>query len=1004
MCIEIIFLIAIFCWLIILENKVKALNDKNEELEINLHRYETLLESIEYEMENNYSKRNSEAHVAQNTTESAQVQEQNNVNTHNYSQVQEAIQTHQNKEETNNESGINKALSTLNQKRKLDQKDSISESSNINAETNKETTVKKEVHQKDFKDSTVKEEIHQNNYNYNNAHAKPKSSPEPQPPKEPISFVQIFSWIGGFILLLGIIFWIKYALENNIISPDMRVALGTIAGIIMWAVGAFLLKKPEVKTTADTLCACGLCTCYSAFFAAYYFYHLAPASITFILLSIVALASFATAVWKNAQYIGVLAQIIGFVTPYLFPFDSSLIWFLLAYAAIINVTAVAASLYRNWPHQLYTGLVFTFLSFIGIVNTGSTLQLTLYASLFILLYTGVASSKEKKHLMHFSFIFAFICLFFIALRTSSIRYEDLPYILSFASVFSILFGLLSIWNKNNELCFATLGFAFAAFILVAFTGSFKALLAFIVFISVFFGILTARTKQPYLQIGTIVLTILASLVLFVEQFMTNTETQYLPYYAGFAVFFTIFFGIIAFIQKNSTLLINTIVFSFVTFTLLLPYKNNQAYVLSIASAFTIFFGILSYKLHNKNSQYVTITFTAVSSLLLSILSIVQSSPSMNLILAYTMLAIIYYYFFAAKEKNDVLFTSSSILMAPPLFLFSADCYFTEKANMLLYWIFGWSTLVTLAIYFLKNYFGTNKSAWVNTVICNIYSAVLIKIAAETISKSTEIAAGSIALILSVIYAYLTYIFAKSCNLDEENDKFKLSCFICAPITLITLAIILHSTNEWRTMAFALEGLSLIVLWHYLKVGILQNIGLGLMAVVTIRLLFNPFVETYYPQTQLIFNWYLYTYTICAAILFIGSSFWREKEESSVPQIMRAVSAIIIFALINIEIANYFAQGRGLSFNFCGGLAEAAAYTIAWALYGALCMFNSTKQNRYPLRIGIGLISLALLKLFLSDIWMLSAGLRIIVLIGVAIILLAVSFIYQQFQKMKESVK
>ncbi len=327
MCIEIIFLIAIFCWLIILENKVKTLNDKNEELEINLHRYETLLESIEYEMENNYSKRKSETHIYQNTTESAQVQEQNTVNTQNFSQVQEEIQTHQNKEETNNESGINKALSTLNQKRKLDQKDSISESSNINAETNKETTVKKEVHQKDFKDSTVKKEIHQNNYNYNNAHAKPQSSPEPQPPKEPISFVQIFSWIGGFILLLGIIFWIKYALENNIISPDMRVALGTIAGIIMWAAGAFLLKKPEVKTTADTLCACGLCTCYSAFFAAYYFYHLAPASITFILLSIVALASFATAVWKNAQYLGVLAQIIGFVTPYLFPFDSSLIWF-----------------------------------------------------------------------------------------------------------------------------------------------------------------------------------------------------------------------------------------------------------------------------------------------------------------------------------------------------------------------------------------------------------------------------------------------------------------------------------------------------------------------------------------------------------------------------------------------------------------------------------------------------------------------------------------------------
>ena len=203
------------------------------------------------------------------------------------------------------------------------------------------------------------------------------------------------------------------------------------------------------------------------------------------------------------------------------------------------------------------------------------------------------------------------------------------------------------------------------------------------------------------------------------------------------------------------------------------------------------------------------------------------------------------------------------------------------------------------------------------------------------------------------------------------------------------------------MAFAIEGLSLITLWHYLKVDNIQNIGFGLMIVVAVRLLFNPFIGDYYPQTQVIFNWYLYTYVICAAMLLIGSYLWRNKDDpNQIPQIMRAISGIIIFALINIEIANYFANGKGLTFHFCGGVAEAAAYTIAWSLFGALCMFNSSPENRLPLKAGIGLISLALLKLFLSDIWMLSSGLRIVVLIGVAIILLTVSFIYQQFKRQK----
>ena len=968
-------------WIIQLQVRFESLNQKFNQLLEEFDENKALLKSLKHKIKN--SAVSSDTNDSQKATESSEVQE-----------TISTKQTQQNIDETNKEPGINKALSILKEKKDINHNDSLSsiESSNVNAETNSESTTKPA--------SSIEKEIPQNNYK--EASETQDSSPklqEPQTPKEPISFVQIFSWVGGFILLLGIIFWIKYALENNLISPDTRIALGTIAGITLWIAGA-LLKKPEVKTTSDTLCACGLCTCYSAWFAAYYFYNIAPASLTFILLSLVALASFATAVWKNAQYIGVLAQAIGFVTPFLFPTNSEQIWFLLAYAGIINVTAVAAALFRNWPNQLYTGLVFTFMSFIGIINTSEPIQLTLFASIFILLYTAVAARKNNKTLMYCSFVFTFIGLFVLAFRTHSLKIDSLPYIIAFTSLFSICFGILSSWKKNNELCFATLGFAFSAFVLIAFTGSFKALLAFIAFIMLFFGILTAIMKQPYLQIGAIVLSTLGSIVLFTELGMTNTNTEYLSYYAGFAVFFTVFFGIIAFIQKNSTLLINTIAFSFITFTLLLPYKDNQNYVIPIAAVFTLFFSILSYKLHNKTSQYVSVGFTSLSAILLSIASLLHTNLSMNLVLAYTLSATVLYYFIAAKEKNGTIFTLSSASMAIPMVLFTAETIFTKTSNEMLYWSFGWSTVITTAIYILRNKFEKNKSAWISSIIWNIFAAFLINIKSSFLQEATKISAGSVAIAISVIYAYLVYTFVKSCNLADDNDKFKLSSLICAPITFITLAITMHSTNEWETMAFALEGLALIVLWHYLKVNILQNIGLGLMSIVTIRLLFNPYVEEYHEETMLIFNWYLFTYTLCAIILFVGSRFWRQEEKDTVPTIMRAVSGIIIFALINIEIANYFAKGKGLSFNFCGGLAEAAAYTIAWALYGAICMFNSSSKNSWLLKVGIGLISLSLLKLFLADIWNLSSGLRIIVLIGVAVILLAISFIYQQFKKQK----
>ena len=68
-----------------------------------------------------------------------------------------------------------------------------------------------------------------------------------------------------------------------------------------------------------------------------------------------------------------------------------------------------------------------------------------------------------------------------------------------------------------------------------------------------------------------------------------------------------------------------------------------------------------------------------------------------------------------------------------------------------------------------------------------------------------------------------------------------------------------------------------------------------------------------------------------------------------------------------------------------------------------CPFCVNKKDSWLLQTGIGLITLSVLKLFISDIWLLSSGLRILVLIGVSIIMLVVSFIYQQFKKKSDCV-
>ena len=48
------------------------------------------------------------------------------------------------------------------------------------------------------------------------------------------------------------------------------------------------------------------------------------------------------------------------------------------------------------------------------------------------------------------------------------------------------------------------------------------------------------------------------------------------------------------------------------------------------------------------------------------------------------------------------------------------------------------------------------------------------------------------------------------------------------------------------------------------------------------------------------------------------------------------------------------------------------------------------------RCGFALIGAAVCKLFLYDVWQLPLGVRVLILLGVSVVLIALSFMYQHF--------
>ncbi len=823
-------------------------------------------------------------------------------------------------------------------------------------------------------------------------------SKEPAPKaKEPLSFIQIFSWIGGFILLLGIIFWIKYALEQELLSPVMRIALGSLAGIGMWVAGV-LLKKPNVKTTSDTLCACGLCTFYAIWFSAYYFYHLVSPAVSFTILSLVALASFATAIWKNAQYIGVLAQIIGFLTPVLFPSDNSQIWFILLYIAVINIAAVSSAIKRNWTNQLYLGLVFTFLSFLSVINTGSLLQIAVFPGVFALFYTLVAAKQDNKWLLNLSFVFTTIALIIIGIKNYNYHLEAIPLTMGFAGLFAVCFGLLSYFKKNNELAISTLIFTFISFVILATANSFKYLFVFAMIISAFFVFLSAKLKNKYLQIGSMILSTLGFIAVYFCQPNSLLDISHLPYLAGFSVIFMIFFVAIAYWQKNETLFINSIVFGIICFS----FFKELAYLLSISSLFTLIFGIISYLFGKKHLQISSIVFSSISISLINLIG----SQNINLVLSFGMAFILFYDYFAIKQKDGEILSANAISLVPSFIIFGIYSVlkgiglapYVDITLTIITWIASWNVLFMVIPYYFKNEFDYSKFYWITLSICNIFTGIIILTLCTT--SYLSIYSGRVAFVLAFVYALFTERIFRWTALANGIQKLRLTALVCAPILFLTTAISLEFANEIKTIAFAIEGLGLIALWNILNINLLQYAGFLILGITAVRLLFNPYIADYYVKTALIFNWYLYTYIISAISMFSSALCWRKDSSKYFPTALNTVGGILLFALVNIEIANYFSNGVGLHFQFSGTIGEAAAYTIAWTICGAICMLCNYKNIPELQRVGIGLISLSVLKLFIADIWQLSSGLRVAVLFAVAIIMLAISFIYQQFKKNK----
>ena len=250
-------------------------------------------------------------------------------------------------------------------------------------------------------------------------------------------------------------------------------------------------------------------------------------------------------------------------------------------------------------------------------------------------------------------------------------------------------------------------------------------------------------------------------------------------------------------------------------------------------------------------------------------------------------------------------------------------------------------------------------------------------------------------------------------LDSGMRKRGLVWFAATAMGFVAVAIPLQLENEWVTIGWALQGVGLAALWKRLDHAGLKYFSWALLAAVTIRLVVNAELLDYHASGGFpIVNWLMYTYLVPAAAL-LGAAWhfrgleverqldWEEglyAPGKPVGALACGVAAIaVIFVWINLTIFDFFSTSTQLTISFERMAARDLTQSLAWALYALTLLAIGVSWKSVGLRwISLGFLILTIGKVFLHDLGELEDLYRVASLVGLALSLILVSLAYQRF--------
>jgi len=861
------------------------------------------------------------------------------------------------------------------------------------------------------------------------------------------------AWVGGIAFAIAGILFAKFAIDRNLITPELRIALLTLVGSGS-LVAAELSLRRGYATTANSVSGAGIAILYATFFAAHSLYGLLPLGLTFALMALVTVLAGVLAVRYDAFFTALLGLLGGFATPVALSTGVDRPIGLFSYILLLNVGLVAVALRKRWhgltllalagtfvieigwfsqhmaPHKMLVGLL-AFLVF-GILylvlpliarseegaEDSNLLRIGTVGGVAPFLFAMLIAG-DKAYATEWPLLFGFVALLDAALVTVAVLRERHLLAVSAALATGLV---LPLWAGSGLRPSEALAPTIAATLIVLLLNLGPRLAAWLdrpggvlvdaagaiagAGLGLFGLVLLGRgAGEP----SAAFFVVLAGLLLVQAERTASLPLSRLAPLGGAAVALLVQVWVLS-ATTEATLVRNLAVPLVVTIALqvLAGLRRAEAEGASGEEAGSAWSeaAAVAANLVGLAGLYVCIGTSRFAADPLPLLLAVVVSTGLLMLSA-------------LAQKWAPLVPLALGLSAGHLTLWTFARF--EPADLGVVLLFALAGVAAfLALPFLpgpfERRFGRSPWALGAAALAGPAFFLALRHALERGAPGLPIGALPLGLAAMLLPALRGVVLRFPRQRDAQADRPRLryvALFAAVALGLVAVAIPLQLDRQWLTLGWALEAAAVWWLFGRVPHPGLRLFGALLFAAVGARLLLNPEVLRYHERAMPVLNWILYTYGVAALAALLGGAALRRAETSAdaraagilpgrLADAAGLLGLLLVFALINLEIADYFSPGRYLELTGERGYARDLTTSLAWGLYAMSLLVIGVWRRIPALRqVSLGFLLLTVAKVFLFDLSNLGGLYRVLSFLGLGLGLILVSLFYQRFVFRKE---